>query len=189
MVEADRRVAELTDEIDRFVLPGPRKRVTNDVITWGERHDRNLTGDRLLEAYNHAVDVSIAQARSALERYASDPSTKPILFTLLSEPRATDVHRQIALDALAGRLERADLGEFGRVNARQRPRAVDEHDRALVAAGRRTAGLNDYECFHGASTARPCRDAGAVRNADAFRFGSGLVRMGGAWLEQATSCL
>ena len=125
MVETDPRVAELIGEVDRIVLPGPRKRVTDDVIAWGEREKRNLTADRLLEAYNEAVGVSIAQARSALERYASDPSKKSILITLLSEPRATDLHRQVALDALAGRLGQGGLmSEFGRVNAKQRPGVV-----------------------------------------------------------------
>src|SRR5262249_37655020 len=102
MVETNPRVAALIGEIDQILLPGPRKRVTDDVTAWAEREDRNITADRLLQAYNEAVNVSIEQARSVFEGYVSDPSKKPILLTLLSDPRSTDLHRQIALDALTG---------------------------------------------------------------------------------------
>src|ERR1700754_2372846 len=101
MVEAEPQVVELIREIDGVVLPGPRKRLTEDVTTWGRRENRNLPTERLLKAYNEAVEDSVEKARRLLRRYASEEAARPVLFSLLNDPRATDLHRQIALDALA----------------------------------------------------------------------------------------
>jgi hypothetical protein len=131
MVETDPRVVELIHEVDAILIPGPRKRVTDEVNAWAARNERNLPPERLLVAYNEAVEESVAAAVAALRQSIAGAGGKQRLFSLLNEPRATDLHRRIALDALAGSLERDDLAEFGRVNARQRSGVVPNVRRAL----------------------------------------------------------
>lgn len=68
MVAPDSQVAALAEKFEGMLLPGPRKRVTDDVRKWGEQHDASQVDPLMLESYNDAVGESHRQARQHVVR-------------------------------------------------------------------------------------------------------------------------
>ena len=124
----------LSDALRDAPLAGPRRIVTREVSAWGSAQGLNLDGDELLSAYNEAAEALPVELRQQLGELAQDAAGRAALIGLLGLTGTSDAVRRLALEALERRLSAEEVGEFARVNLRQRAQVIGAAIKVLAEA-------------------------------------------------------
>ena len=113
----------LADALRATPLTGPASSVTKEVREWGQSSGPDEEGE-LLDRYNAAAESEPRRLLDELAELASDPLGREGIISLLAHAGASVPARQLALQALEGKVEPSDVSLLVRVSLRQRPQVL-----------------------------------------------------------------